>query len=212
MFTGIVDHVGKIVSVEERRGQTKLLVRTKWNDLVLGESVALNGVCLTVSEIQKQDVQFFVSEETAERTGLDKIPAETTVNLERSLTLQSRLGGHWVQGHVDTKGLVLNITDCGDAHRVNVALDPKYGRYCVEKGSIALDGISLTINSFIETKLNEFMINLMIVPFTWKNTTISTWKSDTLVNVEVDILAKYIERLCPPNTKQLWNNFAGVNQ
>jgi hypothetical protein len=117
--------------------------------------------------------------------------------MERAMQLGDRMGGHWVQGHVDTKGLVLNITSGHDHHKLTVALDPKYGRYCVEKGSITIDGVSLTINQLIETKLNEFMVTFLIVPHTWKNTTFPELKAGSYVNVEVDVLAKYIERLCP---------------
>ena len=127
------------------------------------------------------------------------------MNLERAVSFGSRMGGHWVQGHVDVKGLVLTLAEGPDHHRMTVALDPKYGRYCVEKGSIAINGVSLTINSLIETKLNEFMVSFLIVPHTWKNTTLSELKSGDFVNVEVDILAKYIERLCPQLQPQLSN-------
>jgi riboflavin synthase len=190
--------VGKVLSVEDRRGQRRITVKTGWGDLQNGESVSVNGVCLTVAETNaKGEALFFVSEESLDRSNLNKLEPESSVNLERALTMASRMGGHWVQGHVDVKGLVLNLAEGSDHHKMTVALDPKYGRYCVEKGSIALDGVSLTINALIETKLNEFMITFLIVPHTWKHTTFSELKIGSEVNVEVDILAKYIERLCP---------------
>ena len=198
MFTGIVEKVGKVISAEDRRGQRRLQVRTLWTDLQNGESISVNGVCLTVAEFNpKGEAMFFVSEESLARSNLGKLEADSGVNLERALTLNSRMGGHWVQGHVDVKGLVLNLSEGSDHHRLTIALDPKYGRYCVEKGSIAIDGVSLTINELIETKLNEFMLTFLIVPHTWKNTNFSSYKIGGEVNVEVDILAKYIERLCP---------------
>lgn len=198
MFTGLVEKVGKIVSAEDRRGQRRVRIKTGWNDLQLGESVSVNGVCLTVAEADaKGEALFFVSEESLDRSNLGKLEAESTVNMERAMQLGDRMGGHWVQGHVDTKGLVLNVTSGHDHHKLTVALDPKYGRYCVEKGSITIDGVSLTINQLIETKLNEFMVTFLIVPHTWKNTTFSELKAGSYVNVEVDVLAKYIERLCP---------------
>lgn len=198
MFTGIVAQLGKVLSLEDRRGQRKMQVQTDWSDLQLGESIAVNGVCLTVAETSpKGEALFFVSEETLARTTLGKVETNFRVNLERALTPSSRMGGHFVQGHVDTQGLILNLSEADGQHKMTVALDYKYGRYCVEKGSIAIDGVSLTINALTETKLNEFMISCLLVPHTWKNTTFSSLKSGDAVNVEVDVLAKYIERLCP---------------
>jgi riboflavin synthase len=198
MFTGLVEQIGKIESAEDRRGQRKLQISTKWNDLQTGESVSVGGVCLTVAEATpKGDAFFFVSEETLERSTLGKLEAGRRVNLERAMQFGGRMGGHWVQGHVDAKGMILNNVAGADHHRITVALDPKYGKYCVEKGSIAIDGVSLTINQITETRNKEFMVSFLIVPHTWKHTTISELKTGDAVNVEVDILAKYIERLCP---------------
>lgn len=198
MFTGLVEQLGKVESAEDRRGQRKVLIQTKFNDLEPGESVSVNGVCLTVSEAgPKGEAYFFVSEETLERSTLGKLAKDSRVNLERAMQFGSRMGGHWVQGHVDVKGMVLNVVEGSDHHKITVALDPKYGRYCVEKGSITIDGVSLTINAITETKLSEFMVTFLVIPHTWKNTTLSELKIGDAVNVEVDILAKYIERLCP---------------
>ena len=198
MFTGLIEQVGKVLSTEDRRGQRKVQIQSKWNDLKIGESIAVNGACLTVTETSPRgDFLVFISEESLSRTNLKKLEQGSMVNMERALTLNSRMGGHWVQGHVDVLGLVLNITEGPDHHRFTVALDPKYGRYCVDKGSVTIDGVSLTINEIIETKLNEFMITFLIIPHTWKHTTLSSLKSGEHVNVEVDVLAKYIERLCP---------------
>jgi riboflavin synthase len=198
MFTGLVEQLGKVESAEDRRGQRKVQIQTKYNDLQSGESVSVNGVCLTVSEASsKGEAFFFVSEETLERSNLGKLAAGSRVNLERAMKFGDRMGGHWVQGHVDVKGLVLNLVEGSDHHKITVALDPKYGRYCVEKGSITIDGVSLTINSITQTRLNEFMVSFLVIPHTWKNTTLSDLKIGDAVNVEVDVLAKYIERLCP---------------
>lgn len=200
MFTGLIEQVGKVESAEDRRGQRRIRIETSWKDLQLGESVAVNGVCLTVAEAgQKGEALFFVSEETLDRSTLGTLQPGSRVNLERALQFGARMGGHWVQGHIDAKGLVLHSVEGPEHHRITVALDPKYGRYCVEKGSITVDGVSLTINSLTETTLNEFMVSFLVVPHTWKNTTLSQLKTGDSVNVEVDVLAKYIERLCPPS-------------
>src|SRR5258708_360689 len=112
MFTGIIEQTGKILSVSDRAGQRKIVVQTRWEDLKLGESISINGVCLTISEITSQtNAQFFLSEETLERSTLGKLEPESKVNLERALTPTSRMGGHFVQGHVDTKGLILNLSE-----------------------------------------------------------------------------------------------------
>jgi len=198
MFTGLVEQVGRVESAEDRRGQRKLAISTKYTDLKNGESVAVAGVCLTVAEATKTgEAFFFVSEETLERSTLGKLAAGSRVNLERAVQFGSRMGGHWVQGHVDAKGLVLSNVPGADHHKFTVALDPKYGKYCVEKGSITIEGVSLTINSIQETRNKEFMVSFLVIPHTWKHTTISDLKTSDAVNVEVDILAKYIERLCP---------------
>ncbi len=201
MFTGLIEQVGKVESAEDKRGQRKIQVQTKFSDLKAGESVAINGACLTVTEAgAKGEAFFFISEETLERTTLGKLAAGSKVNLERAMQFGERMGGHWVQGHVDVKGMVLHCAEGADHQRITVALDPKFGRYCVEKGSIAIDGVSLTINSITETRLSEFMVSFLVIPHTWKNTTLSELKTGDHVNVEVDILAKYIERLCPQLT------------
>jgi riboflavin synthase len=203
MFTGLVEQLGKVLSAEDRRGQRKIMVKTGFTDVKLGESVAVNGVCLTVADFTpKGELSFFVSEESLDRSNLGALQEGSRVNLERAMTMATRMGGHWVQGHVDAKGMVLSLTEGNDHWKMTIALDPKYGRYCVEKGSIAINGVSLTINSVIETKLSEFMLTFLLVPHTWKHTNFSELKSGDTVNVEVDILAKYIEKLCRPQLPQ----------
>lgn len=206
MFTGIIEQVGKVISLEEKRGQMRALIATKFTDLAIGESVAVNGVCLTVSEsTAKGEACFFLSEETLACSNLKLLEPESKVNLERALTLQSRLSGHMVQGHVDATGTLLNITPGADHHKLSIALDPKFGRYCVEKGSVTVNGVSLTINSLTETKQKEFMISVLIIPHTWNHTNLSALKIGDPLNIEVDVLAKYIERLCPQHWQQPLN-------
>jgi riboflavin synthase len=198
MFTGIIEKVGKVTFTEPKKGQLKATIATGFTDLQPGESVAVNGVCLTVTEATpKGEANFFISEETIERSNLRHLQPEVMVNLERAATLQTRLSGHIVQGHVDATATLLNSLEGPEHHKLTFAFDPKHGRYCVEKGSITLNGVSLTINSQQETKQGEFIVSVLIIPHTWKNTNLKFLKMGDPVNVEVDIVAKYVERLCP---------------
>lgn len=197
MFTGIVEKIGKVLSVEEKRGQKVMTIQTGWKDLALGESIAVNGVCLTVTESTPTgDARFFVSEESLERSNLKKAEPESQVNLERAITLEKRFSGHLVQGHVDTTATVINILPGAEHHKLTFAIDPKFGRYCVEKGSICFNGVSLTINSQTATKAGEFMVSVLVIPHTWKHTNLARLAVGDQVNLEVDVLAKYVERLC----------------
>lgn len=198
MFTGHVEQIGKVESIEDRRGQRKIKVQTSWNDLQAGETVCVSGVALTVTDAKANgQATIFLPEDLYERSTLHKLEKDSRVNLERALQFGSRMGGHTVQGNVDARGLVLSNVDGGDHYRFTVALDPKYGKYCVENGSISIDGVSLSVKKIIETRNKEFMVTFHVIPHMWKSTTFSELKTGDLCNVEVDILAKYIERLCP---------------
>lgn len=198
MFTGVIEQIGKLVSVEERRHQRKLKVQTNWDDVKVGETIALNGVSLVVTDFNSQrQAQFLVTEDLLERSTLNKLEVESQVNLERGLIPSSRMGGHFVQGCVDSKGLVLNLTQRDGMHKITLALDSNCGRYCAARGSITVEGVSLMIHEIVETKLNEFMISCLVAPQIWKKTTLPSLKIADAVNVEVDMMAKYIERLSP---------------
>ena len=178
-----------------------LVLETGWNDLEPGESIAVNGVCLTVTEFAREGrATFFVSPETLSRTNLGRLAGGARVNLERSVRLESRLSGHLVQGHVDGKARLTSISPEGGAHRLELALPAELARYCVEKGSIALDGISLTINSLAAGE-GETRIGVTIIPHTWEHTNLNTARPGDDINVEVDVMAKYVERLCQPYLK-----------
>jgi len=178
-----------------------LVLETGWNDLEPGESIAVNGVCLTVTEFARGGrATFFVSPETLSRTSLGRLASGAKVNLERSVRLESRLSGHLVQGHVDGKARVTSISPEGGAYRLELALPAELARYCVEKGSIALDGISLTINSLAAGE-GETRIGVTIIPHTWEHTNLNTARPGDDINVEVDVMAKYVERLCQPYLK-----------
>lgn len=202
MFSGIVERLAPVVSTTHR-GQTRVLVlQTGWDDLALGESVAVNGVCLTVTDLAAGGIAtFFVSPETTARTSLGRVAVGDRVNLERSVRLETRLSGHLVQGHVDGTAQLIAATPDDGAFRLELALPAGLAHYCVEKGSIALDGISLTLNRVSAAADGSAIIGITIIPHTWNHTNLHAAKPGDEINVEVDVIAKYVERLCQPYPK-----------
>ncbi|MDI2091707.1 riboflavin synthase [Commensalibacter oyaizuii] len=202
MFSGIIESLGTIQSINREKDAIVIVVQTGIKDLTLGESVAVNGVCLTVTHSNHEgNASFFVSSETLDRTNLGQLTNTKRVNLERAVTPSTRLSGHIVQGHVDATGRFVNVQKSGDAHQVFFAFPQQLRKYVVEKGSIAIDGVSLTLNGIGELGQNganadEFIIHIMIIPHTWEHTTLGHLTLGDKVNVEVDIIAKYVENLC----------------
>ena len=197
MFSGIIENVGTIKRSVIEAGNLSLDINTGFPDLTLGESVAVNGVCLTVVTFDAAGfANFFASAETLARTNIGALRAGSVANLERAVALSTRLSGHVVQGHVDGFATLSAIQAEAGAHKIWLQLPPALARYCVEKGSIALDGISLTLNSVEDHPDGGATIGLTIIPHTWTHTNLQTRKSGDVLNVEVDILAKYVERLC----------------
>ncbi|MFT8418515.1 MAG: riboflavin synthase [Acetobacter sp.] len=197
MFSGIIESLGHILAVEQGAHSLMLEVQTGLANVAEGESIAVNGVCLTaVAPAQNQPVRFFVSSETLDRTMLGTLSVGARVNLERAVTPSTRLSGHIVQGHVDGLGRFVGATPVGDARRVEFDVPADLRRYMVEKGSVALDGISLTLNEVGPVQGDMFRIALMIIPHTWEHTTLGTLNVGDAVNVEVDIIAKYVEAQC----------------
>ncbi len=196
MFTGIIEKIGTLRKSETSpEREAKLEISTGFMDLALGESVAVNGVCLTATKLDSQgSALFYVSRETLDRTQLGDLRAGDTVNLERALTLSARLSGHLVQGHVDGVGRLLKTAPDGEGVRIQVEIPSRLARYCIEKGSIALNGVSLTINS-IEDATHVSVIGITLIPHTWKHTQFSNARPGDTVNIEVDMLAKYAERI-----------------
>lgn len=197
MFTGIVEALGRIENVEAlREGGAKIALRlppalSQPGAFRLGDSVALNGTCLTVSSIDKGTLSFEAVPETLQRTNLGDLEAGSLVNLERALRAEARLGGHFVQGHVDTTALIESIAPEGNARVFRFRLqEPVFMRYVVPKGSVAVDGVSLTV---VET--GEDWFTVWIVPFTWEHTNFHLRVPGDRVNVETDILARYVEKL-----------------
>ncbi|CAI3952174.1 Riboflavin synthase alpha chain (RibC) (PDB:1I8D) [Commensalibacter communis] len=202
MFSGIIESLGTILTVNHEPNAMVIEVATGISDLSMGESVAVNGVCLTVVQYDTQGkASFFISSETLNRTNLNTLHVDKRVNLERAVTPSTRLSGHIVQGHVDATGRFLKAEQSGDAYKVFFAFPASLRKYVVEKGSIAIDGTSLTLNGVGEigrdgASSDEFIIHIMIIPHTWEYTTLGHLSPDDMVNVEVDIIAKYVENLC----------------
>jgi riboflavin synthase len=206
MFTGIIEAVAKVQSATPApEGASRVLLRTPWKaqDIALGESIAVNGVCLTAAEIthtdnQSADVLFFLSAETLTRSNLSLLKAGTKVNLERALRADARLSGHIVQGHVDGLARLSRVEEQAECHLVEFDLPSSLSRYCVEKGSIALNGVSLTINRLQALADGGARVFITLIPHTWGHTSFSEFKPGDPINVEVDVLAKYVEKLCQP--------------
>jgi riboflavin synthase len=190
MFTGIIQAIGKVHSKTERQLQVAAPGLRSWEPWAIGESVAINGCCLTVVEEHKQVLTFDISEETWRRTNLGGLAAGSRVNLERAMRPSTRLGGHIVQGHVDAVGELISITagEGGDEFRFRAPEGT--GRYLIDKGSIAVDGVSLTI---VQPTGDEFAV--WIIPHTKSETNIGERQVGDGVNLEFDVIAKHVEKL-----------------
>ena len=189
MFTGIVEELGAVRSSADHR--LEVTCRTVPRDSGVGDSVAVNGVCLTVVDVAEDRLAFDVSEETLARSSLRRLAPGEPVNLERPATLGTRLGGHLVQGHVDGVGEVAQVTPDGAGGAVVAIVVPQeLRRYVVEKGSITVDGVSLTVSA-----LRPDGVEVALIPHTLAVTTFGTARAGDPVNLEVDVIAKYVERL-----------------
>jgi riboflavin synthase len=190
MFTGLIEAVGEIADVKTSPGGYRIRIRTPLAaDLASGDSLAVNGVCLTVVAADGGEVQADIGPETARVTTLGSLRQQQRVNLERSMRADGRVGGHFVQGHVDAPGFVEEIRPDGDSHWLAISFDSSLAPYLIRKGSIAVDGVSLTIAG-----LGEHVFDVMIIPFTWANTALSSLKVGERVNIECDMIGKYVAR------------------
>ena len=192
MFTGIVENIGKIVSIDEvKQGY---VISIEILDLSVnvsnGDSVSVNGACLTVIENESNIFNFNLSPETLKLTSLKSLNKNNLVNIELPLTLNKFISGHITTGHVDTVGLISNIIQNTDSWFLQIKINQIYFKYIVQKGSICIDGVSLTINN-----IDNDMIDLMIIPHTYENTIIKGYKIGDIVNIEVDYIAKHLEKL-----------------
>lgn len=197
MFTGIIQAVGRVSAIEARGADVRLRLRSETLHLAdarLGDSIAVNGVCLTAIELEPQSFSADVSSETLSCTTLGRLKAGMAVNLELALLPTTRLGGHLVSGHVDGVGRLVESRPDGRSQRLNFELPTTLARYVAAKGSICVDGISLTVNA---VEASRFDVN--IVPHTLANTTLTALRVGDEVNIEVDLLARYLERLLSGN-------------
>ncbi len=193
MFTGIIQAVGTIANMENRGGDMRLRIATgklSLDDVALGDSIAVNGVCLTVVELPGNGFVADVSRETMTHTSLASLKTGSSVNLEKALTLATRLGGHLVSGHVDGLGEVVSRSDDARSVHFVIRAPDELAKYIAHKGSITIDGTSLTVN-----QVNGAEFDLNIVPHTIQETIIGGYQAGTKVNLEVDIIARYLERL-----------------
>lgn len=196
MFTGIIEELGSVRSVSHspEGSRIEIVCRRVLDGARAGDSTAVNGVCLTLVEISSDSFAADVSHETLSRTTLGTLAVGSSANLERPLTPSTRLGGHIVQGHVDGVGELLDVEPSGDGFVLSFALPENLGRYIVEKGSVAVDGISLTVAS-VGSNAGIDTFTVAIIPHTWSATNLCSLAKGTGVNIEVDIIAKYVERM-----------------
>jgi riboflavin synthase len=192
MFTGIIEELGRVRSFEQRGEGTRLVVEASaiTEGTHEGDSISVNGVCLTAIDVRRDSFAADGSRETLERSTLGQLHAGSRVNLERAVTPSTRLGGHIVQGHVDARGRFLSATEHGGSWTVRIAYPREMARYLVFKGSVAVEGISLTVAA-----LTGEYFEIAVIPKTWEVTNLSHLKTGTEVNLEADIIAKYVERI-----------------
>ncbi len=193
MFSGIIQSLGTVEKIIRADEKAEMVIRTEsdFKDFELGESIAVNGVCLTVRDSGKHFFIVDLSTETLNRTGFKEIKERAKVNLERSLTPSQKISGHFVSGHVDQMGKVVDIENKSGEILFRFEHPPELGPYIIEKGSIAIDGISLTVFS---CKDNRFSVS--VIPFTHTHTNMSTRKIGDLVNIECDMIGKYVYKAC----------------
>jgi riboflavin synthase len=192
MFTGIIEELGSVRSIEERGENARIVIsaRVVTEGTNHGDSISVNGVCLTALDVRPDSFAADVSMETLARSTLGTLKPGTPVNLERAVTPTTRLGGHIVQGHVDARGQLAGVEDHGESWTIKIAYPKEIARYLVFKGSVSVEGISLTIAGLTD---NHFEV--AIIPKTWEVTNLSRLQPGDDVNLEVDVIAKYVERL-----------------
>lgn len=203
MFTGLIETIGRVTACERRGAAAVLTVATTLpvSEIAIGDSVAVNGACLTVTAKGEETLTFDVSPESLGSTTIESLRSGHNVNLERAMRLGDRMGGHIVTGHIDCTGKLLQSSETSGNRVLEFKLPPDHSRYLVQKGSVAIDGVSLTVN---KVSTSGFSVN--IIPLTSSNTTLAQLKAGDPVNIETDIIGKYVERLTSP-----WKTEGGLS-
>jgi len=190
MFTGLIEDLGKVNNINKFEGYWNIEIKTKLDDIKVGDSIAVNGVCLTVVSLGIKNISFDIITESLDKSNFSDLNVGEYVNLERCLRLSDRIGGHIVQGHVECVGKVTSIENLIDGQVIfEVSFDKRFLKYCIYKGSITLDGISLTIMEILKSS-----IKVSIIPHTLKNTCLGFKKVNSSLNIETDLIAKYVEQ------------------
>lgn len=199
MFTGIIEDKGKVLRIEYRGQEMRLTIALPphLTELQLGDSININGVCLTVVNKKEQEIELDLSQETLQKSILGEVKEGSQVNLERALRLVDRLGGHIVTGHIDGIGVIVEKRKQRDFLQLRIRVPESVSRYVVQKGSIAIDGMSLTVNEYQEGE-----IQMTLIPYTIEKTTLMDKKVGDRVNIEADILGKYVEKLLDRGDKK----------
>lgn len=192
MFTGLIEEIGRLALVENIPGgkRIKIYASEIMDDVKVDDSICVNGVCLTVTKFEKDFFWADAVGETLNKTTIGKLKTGAELNLERALKLSGRLGGHILQGHANCIGSITQITRLGENYFLEITIPAEFEKYVIQEGSIAVDGISLTV-----AKLNGNKIGLSIIPHTWNGTNLKTKKTGDQINIEVDVIAKYVEKL-----------------
>lgn len=192
MFSGIIEEIGSIEKIEKIENGIKFSIKCNqiFEDLKLGDSVAVDGVCLTVTSIYNKIFSVDAVGETLFKTTLGEMKSGDYVNLERAIRYNERIGGHLVQGHINKRGKIRSIIPKGENYLLDISYPPELKKYFINEGSVAINGISLTIAQLYD----EYFV-ISVIPYTWEHTTLKLKKTGDLVNIEVDLIAKYVERL-----------------
>ena len=185
MFTGIIEEVGKVIALNN--DELTIECSTVGEDSNIGDSISTNGICLTITHMTSSQFTVDLSPETLNRTNASTLAIGSVINLERAMSVNSRFGGHYVQGHVDTTGQIEAIKPEADSYFITISFPPEYAKYIVEKGYVAINGISLTI-----TNCEESTLTICVIPYTFTHTNLEYLHLKDQVNIEVDILAKYV--------------------
>ncbi|EFL52700.1 riboflavin synthase, alpha subunit [Solidesulfovibrio fructosivorans JJ]] len=195
MFTGLVMGLGRVAAMDARGDETRFRIQALFDldNIVIGESIAVNGACLTVETAKDREFTAYASAETLSKSGLGKLKPGSQVNLERALALGDRLGGHLVSGHVDCLAAVESVTRLGQSVRYKITFPEEFSPFVVPKGSVALDGVSLTVND-----CGDGFLTVNVIPSTQGATTIAAWKPGVSLNMETDMLGKYVLRMLGP--------------